>query len=340
VSDVRRRELERRVAAGDESAHAPLLADMLRTGDLDRSQVEILSCLDDPVARQVEPRCPVNHLLFRGQGLRKAEEWLVELQLGTAQSANAFGDLVLAVSFATFEARVAAPAFLGEEDTRVARGLWRIGRNLIRATGSAGAMARLLRRRLDDHPATLGDPVVRHTAHFLDVHAQMYIPASQLALVAGRVLNACWHVVSRETPRREVTPWLRRNTRRVLRKWWGLPSDPTARTNPVSDQGCYLFVHSCPGAQCGEDIQALRESEVQITRQTFARKIGLEQWKWLQAELGYDRDFPISQADWQIPYYKGTYRGVPAVFLEWSGFEYIFTLDGELGPSLASTRWE
>ncbi len=100
----------------------------------------------------------------------------------------------------------------------------------------------------------------------------------------------------------------------------------------AQDDGRYIFVHACPGSTA-EDIHALRDTERQITRKTFARKLGPDQWGWIQRHLGYDKNLPISQADWQIPYFKGRYRGVPAVFLVWSAFEYIFTLDGELGPS-------
>jgi len=105
--------------------------------------------------------------------------------------------------------------------------------------------------------------------------------------------------------------------------------------NPAADDGRYYFVHSCPGAESGKDIQLLRESERQISRKTFARKLGPGQWEWIQRELGYDRYLPISSADWQIGYYKGVYRGVPAVFLDWSAMEFIFTLGGKLGPSVS-----
>jgi ribosomal protein S18 acetylase RimI-like enzyme len=112
--------------------------------------------------------------------------------------------------------------------------------------------------------------------------------------------------------------------------------------NPAQDDGLYRFVHACPGSTA-TDIANLRSSERQITRRTFQQKLGPEQWAWIQAELGYDRHFPISKADWQIPYFKATYRGVPAVFLIWSGFEYIFTLNGELGasadPGFVNTDW-
>ena len=66
----------------------------------------------------------------------------------------------------------------------------------------------------------------------------------------------------------------------------------------------------------------------------FAKAIGSQAWRDIQASLGYDRDFPITK-DWHVGYYKGVFRGVPCYFLRHSRIEHIYTLDGKLGPSLA-----
>jgi DNA repair protein RadC len=109
------------------------------------------------------------------------------------------------------------------------------------------------------------------------------------------------------------------------------------RSNPAaSENGRYRFVTNCVGSTY-EDISALKETGDQITRATFARALGPAEWKWVQAELGYDRDFRIS-GDWHVGYYKGGYRGVPAYYLVHSGIEWIFTLDGKQGKSLARGR--
>jgi hypothetical protein len=100
--------------------------------------------------------------------------------------------------------------------------------------------------------------------------------------------------------------------------------------------GRFLYVHSCP-ASTSEDIHDLVDRQKDISRRTFARAIGLEQWVWIQRELGYGPWLRISK-DWHVGYYKSVYRGVPAVFLRWSAMEYIFTLDGQLGPSAATSR--
>jgi len=114
-----------------------------------------------------------------------------------------------------------------------------------------------------------------------------------------------------------------------------------ARLNPrhnpaASENGRYRFVTNCISSTY-EDISALKESGEDVSRTAFARALGPAEWKAIQKELGYDRDFPIS-GDWHVDYRKGTYRGVPAYYLVWSGIEYIFTLDGKQGASLARSR--
>jgi len=108
------------------------------------------------------------------------------------------------------------------------------------------------------------------------------------------------------------------------------------RTPAASENGRYRFVTSCVGSTY-EDISALKESGEDVSRTAFARALGPAEWKAIQKELGYDRDFPIS-GDWHVDYRKGTYRGVPAYYLVWSGIECIFTLDGKQGASLARSR--
>lgn len=103
-----------------------------------------------------------------------------------------------------------------------------------------------------------------------------------------------------------------------------------------TNAGHYHFVHACPGSTY-EDMRALIATERRVSLPTFRHAIGLEQWIELQEGLGYDRHLPISK-DRVIGFYKGTYRQVPAYFVRHSGTEYIFTLNGELGPSHARHR--
>jgi len=117
-------------------------------------------------------------------------------------------------------------------------------------------------------------------------------------------------------------------TIRAQRAEWGKGS--AARVE--SGIGRYRFVTTCIGSTY-EDISAMKETATGVSRATFAKALGPEQWKWVQKSLGYDRDFSISR-DWHVDYDKGTYRGIPAYWLTHSGIEWIFTLDGEQGKSL------
>ena len=101
---------------------------------------------------------------------------------------------------------------------------------------------------------------------------------------------------------------------------------PNAQGLTAPEMGRYRFVNNCVRSN-GEDISAMKQTATEVSRATFARALGPEEWKWIQKELGYDRDFRIS-GDWHVGYDKGTYRGVPAYWLTHSGIEWIFTLDG------------
>ena len=103
-----------------------------------------------------------------------------------------------------------------------------------------------------------------------------------------------------------------------------------ARANPAAaENGRYFFVMLGPDSTY-ENIQALQESEKEVSRPTFAKAIGPQAWREIQANLGYDRDFSITK-DGHVGYYKGVFRGVPCYFLWHSGIEHIYTLNGKLG---------
>lgn len=103
----------------------------------------------------------------------------------------------------------------------------------------------------------------------------------------------------------------------------------------MSLKGRFRYIHACPGSTYEDMHEMLHERPVkEISLRTFREAIGLQQWRWITRELGYDRDFSITR-DWHVGYYSGTYRSVPAVWLTHSRIEHIFTLDGKLGPSLS-----
>ena len=85
----------------------------------------------------------------------------------------------------------------------------------------------------------------------------------------------------------------------------------------------FEFATDCVGSTY-EAISALKESERPIGLRTFREAIGVPAWRDIQKQLGYGNDFRISR-DWHVGYYKGTYLGRRAVFIRWSGIEYIFT---------------
>jgi hypothetical protein len=113
--------------------------------------------------------------------------------------------------------------------------------------------------------------------------------------------------------------------------WLG--REATNPPGPARDDGRYVFVTDCIRSTY-EDISALNDDSTKISMRTFRRKLAPGQWRELSARLGYDRWLPLSK-DPLVGFFRSTYRGVPAVYLAWSGIEQIFTLDGRQGPSLA-----
>lgn len=112
-----------------------------------------------------------------------------------------------------------------------------------------------------------------------------------------------------------------------------------AQENPPladRDDHRYRYVANCVHA-AAEDISAMVESAREITRPYFVRKLAPGEWVEIQKTLGYGPSFPIT-GDRTISYYRSMFRGQPAVFLEWSAIEYVFTLDGKLGPSAGRDR--
>jgi len=99
----------------------------------------------------------------------------------------------------------------------------------------------------------------------------------------------------------------------------------------VRDAGRYVFVTSCLDAR-GIDIREMLDapSDQKVSLETFRKAVGPAGWKWIQNELGFDRNLPISK-DRHLRFARAVFRGVPAYYVNWSGIEFIFTLDGEYG---------
>lgn len=99
----------------------------------------------------------------------------------------------------------------------------------------------------------------------------------------------------------------------------------------------YRYVGACLNAACGEDIQAMIATARRVSRETFVANTNEQDRREVEQALGYDRHMPISKAP-NVFYRKGVYRGIPAYYLTHSAIEYIFTLQGKLGPSAGNGR--
>lgn len=88
--------------------------------------------------------------------------------------------------------------------------------------------------------------------------------------------------------------------------------------------GDYHFLIDCVQADCGQDINDMKETGREITRRTFLKYVNKESLKEVENNLGYDRDFSMAR-DWHVSYHKGTFCGDPAVWFVWSAIEHIFT---------------
>lgn len=84
----------------------------------------------------------------------------------------------------------------------------------------------------------------------------------------------------------------------------------------------FRYVTNCTNA-IGSDIDNMVNSGVRITRRTFLGYVEPSGMKILERALGYDHRLPMSR-DWHVSYYKGTFRGKPAVWFDHSRIEYIF----------------
>lgn len=73
-----------------------------------------------------------------------------------------------------------------------------------------------------------------------------------------------------------------------------------------------------------EDLIELINNSRDITYRTFCKHVAREAREKLFADLGYDRDFPIT-ADFHVEFRKGKYMNeFPAYYLKWSGIEFVY----------------
>ncbi len=80
-----------------------------------------------------------------------------------------------------------------------------------------------------------------------------------------------------------------------------------------------------------ELINALIESERQITYRSFRRALGGAELDWWAAGMSYDtgsqRGGLRLKDDWHVSYYRGEFDGRPALFIRHSAIEHVWTLE-------------
>jgi hypothetical protein len=73
-----------------------------------------------------------------------------------------------------------------------------------------------------------------------------------------------------------------------------------------------------------EDLCAMVESGVQITRRTFLKHVHRGNLKAIEASLGYPMGRLTMASDWAVSYFKGTLCGREVVWFSHSSIEYVF----------------
>lgn len=92
----------------------------------------------------------------------------------------------------------------------------------------------------------------------------------------------------------------------------------------------FSFVTDCVSSK-GEDIQAMTDRSVTVTRRTF-REHCRDSLKLLETQLGYAehaRQGLTMAEDWHVSYHRSRYRGQLCYYLVWSAIEYVFLLTAE-----------
>lgn len=86
----------------------------------------------------------------------------------------------------------------------------------------------------------------------------------------------------------------------------------------------FLFRTSCVDSTA-ELIDALEESEVEVSRQTFLNHVPRTEVSRVFEQHGFERGFVPPPEDNFVAYYRGTYHGELCYFFRWSAIEWIFT---------------
>lgn len=85
------------------------------------------------------------------------------------------------------------------------------------------------------------------------------------------------------------------------------------------------FIGDCTYLR-GRDITEMTDNSIEVTARTFRKNIGSEEYKRLQADLGYG-DCPglTLASDYAVSFYRSKYKGRRCYYVDHSGIEYVFT---------------
>lgn len=84
------------------------------------------------------------------------------------------------------------------------------------------------------------------------------------------------------------------------------------------------FQYDCVRPKKLSELEFIIDNSKDITRQTFIKNVGAENYKELEESLGYSKEFKLKN-DCYVGYYKSkTPKGDKAYYCKHSAIEYIF----------------
>lgn len=93
-------------------------------------------------------------------------------------------------------------------------------------------------------------------------------------------------------------------------------------TDMTKEKRCY-FIGSCIYLD-GEAIREMQAQAKRITRRTFIRHIGKQQYQELEASLGYADSHLTLAKEPHVEYFRSTYEGRKCYYMTHSRIEYVY----------------
>jgi len=96
-----------------------------------------------------------------------------------------------------------------------------------------------------------------------------------------------------------------------------------------SSKGRFLFIDDCVTPGSAEDLHAMIDSAVPITRSAFCKAVDREDRKAWEVGVGYALNgrsglLTAKRDDVFITYYRSMWRGTPCAYMKWGSFEIVF----------------